>query len=231
MKILVLSAMTEEIDYLVESFKLEPIDQICSNDLYMLKSVANEVYILNSGIGKVASSITTATALSKYKIDKLISIGTSGALTDKTNIGDLVNGEKLVYHDADVTAFGYEIGQLPKQDRFFETTKDQFWNDLVSKLETQVDSKIHVGAIATGDQFINSEERKQFIVDNFEDVLACEMESTAIIHTAKEFGVDRYVLRSISDKANGSADVSFDKYLDIVCQNYKHLIDLLLDNE
>lgn len=231
MNILILSAMVEEIDYLVQAFNLTSIDKINDNDLYLVENNNKKIYILNSGIGKVNSSITTSMMLSKYKIDKLISIGTSGALTNKTQIGDFVNGERLAYHDADATAFGYEIGQIPQMDKYFMTTNDKFWNDVMSKFKQVEDVNLHTGDIVTGDQFINNAERKQFINTHFENGLCVEMESTAIVHTAIRFNTEVYALRSISDNADSEADVSFDQYLSKVCVQYKQFVDILLNNE
>ncbi len=229
MNILVLSAMVEEIDYLVKSYQLEPIDKINNNDLYVVKKGDINVYILNSSIGKVNSTITTSMALNTLKIDKLISIGTSGALTNKTKVGDFVYGKRLAYHDVDVTAFGYEIGQLPQMEKYFYTTDDEYIQKLMSKFENLTDVNVHSGDIITGDQFINNSEKKQFINNHFENGLCAEMESTAIIHTAKAYGIDVYALRSISDNADSEADVSFDEYLSKVCEQYKMFVDLILD--
>lgn len=231
MNILILSAMVEEIDYLVQAFNLSSIDKINDNDLYLVEKDDKKIYILNSGIGKVNSSITTSMMLSKYKIDKLISIGTSGALTNQTKIGEFVNGKRLAYHDADATAFGYEIGQIPQMEKYFLTTNDDFWTKAMDMFKQVEDVNVHTGDIVTGDQFINNTERKQFINTHFENALCVEMESTAIVHTAIRYGVSVYALRSISDNADSEADISFDQYLSKVCTQYKLFVDILLNNE
>lgn len=231
MNILILSAMTEEIDYLVSSYNLSPVDTINQMDLYCIESKPSNIYILNSGIGKVTSSITTAMMLGKYKIDKLISIGTSGALTNETAIGDFIVGKRLAYHDVDVTVFGYEVGQLPNHDKYFTTTADDYWHTIIEKFANQDQVRVHFGDIVTGDQFVSSSEKKQYISKNFEQALCAEMESTAIVQTSLSFGIDTYVLRSISDNADGVADVSFDKYLFEVCKLYKKFVDIVLENE
>ncbi len=227
MKILILSAMEEEIEYLVNYFKPEKKESINGNQLYLLKMQSNQIYILNSGIGKVNSCITTSMVLNNYNIDKLISIGTSGALTNKTEIGDFVIADRLAYHDVDVTAFGYEYGQLPKRDKYFIPTNDQWWKQVVERFEKTSTNPIHFGDVITGDSFVHDHTHKQKLTTHFKKALACEMESTAIIHTALQYKVDCYVLRSISDKANGLADVTFDQYLLKVCENYRHLIEAL----
>lgn len=228
MNILILSAMEEEIDYLVKSYDLHPIDTINNNSLYCLQNNDHSIYFLNSSIGKVNSAITTSMVLNKYDMDKLISIGTSGALTPKTNIGDFVNGQHLAYHDVDVTAFGYKIGQLPQMSKYFSTTKDEFWSKLMTQFAAIDGINLHSGDIISGDMFVNNNKRKQFINTNFENGLCVEMESTAIVHTALAYGIDCYTLRSISDNADGHADVSFDQYLSTVCEQYKKFVDLLL---
>lgn len=231
MNILIVSAMEEEINFLVESFNLKKIDTINQNSLYVIEGKSRNIFILNSGIGKVNSSITTSQMLSKYQIDKLISIGTSGALTNATKIGDFVVGERLAYHDVDVTAFGYEYGQLPKCDKYFETTKDSFWETIISEFSKIENVNTHKGDIITGDKFINDLTTKEFINKNFPQGLCVEMESTAIVHTAKSFGVDAYALRSISDNADQEADISFEQYLSEVCVLYKMFVDIILNNE
>lgn len=231
MNILILSAMTEEIDYLVKSFNLQSIDKVNGNELYELKQGNMTIYILNSSIGKVNSTITTSMVLNKYPIDKLVSIGTSGALTNSTNIGDFVLGKRLAYHDVDVTGFGYEIGQLPQMDKYFQTTNDQFINNVLTKFKENIDTKLHTGDIVTADKFVCNKEDKEFINKHFEKALCCEMESTAIIHTAISYGIDCYAIRSISDNADSEADVSFDEYLFKVCEQYKKLVDIILNYE
>lgn len=228
MKILIMSAMVEEIDYLVTGFSLNPIDKINGNDLYKIEGTENTIYILNCGIGKVNSSITTSMFITKYPVDKIISIGTSGSLTSQTSIGDFVVGERLAYHDVDVTAFGYETGQLPQMDKYFATSTDSFWTELIAKFQQQDGVTLHFGDIVTGDQFINSSSKKQFINDNFQQALCAEMESTAIVHTAISFNIDCYVLRSISDEAENEADMTFDQYLSNVCKLYKTFVELLV---
>lgn len=227
MDILIVGAMTEEISFLVYQFNLTSIDSINGYNLYSISKPTSNTYILNCGIGKVESAITMSMFLSKYDVDKIISIGTSGAINDQLQIGDLVNGNKLAYHDVDVSGFGYPLGQLPGKELYFTTTNDQWWNQLLEKLSAVIDCQLYHGTIVTGDQFINSEDAKKFITNTFDNVYSVEMESTAIVHAAQAFNKDIYVLRSVSDQADGQADISFDEYLKQVCIKYKHLVDLV----
>ncbi len=230
MNILILSAMEEEIEYLVSSFNLSSIDTINKQKLYTISNNDNTIYILNSGIGKVNATITTNSVLNSYQIDRIISIGTAGALSNASDIGQFVNGLKLAYHDVDVTAFGYNYGQVPHLDTYFDTTNDKYWHQILTTLK-QNQVVINDGTIVSGDQFINDSAVKMEIMKKFDQPLCVEMESTAIVHTAKTANIKCNVLRSISDKAEGEANVDFDTYLQQVCKKYKLLVDIVLAYE
>ena len=68
-----------------------------------------------------------------------------------------------------------------------------------------------VGRVATGDQFISSNEKKQWIIDNF-DAYCAEMEGGAMAQTAFLNKVPFVVIRAISDKADNSATVTYEEF-------------------
>ena len=81
------------------------------------------------------------------------------------------------------------------------------------------------GIIATGDQFISNRDRKAFISSTFNaDALEMEGGSVAVICDALE--VPFFILRAISDSADGSADIDFDKFLE---SSAKISADFILD--
>ncbi len=222
MKTLIIGAMVEEIDYLSKKFAFKKIDQINSNDLYKF----NNIYLLNSGIGKVNAAISLSMFLNKYSVDNIISIGTSGSLNNDIEIGEIVNGTKLAYHDVDVTHFGHPVGKLPHNDLYFKTSNSNFFKEVLDEYKNKV--KIHDGLIVTGDQFSDAK-KKDFIKKNFDNPLAIEMESTAMVHTANAYGVDINVLRVVSDKAGEEAPEEFSKFLNKVCLKYEDLINIIIE--
>ena len=68
--------------------------------------------------------------------------------------------------------------------------------------------EVFEGRIASGDQFIASQDVKDRIVANF-DAWAVEMEGAAIAHAAYLNNVPFLVIRAISDKADGSAQMDY----------------------
>lgn len=224
MKLLVMSAMEEELDHLLAAFEADHIDDINESKLYLKMINGHQVYFLNSQIGKVNAAITTSMFLNDYQVDLLMSIGTSGSISDQLEIGDFVIGTKLAYHDVNVTNFGYDYGQLPQMNKYFIPDYNQEISEIIKKT---LGSKAHEGLILTGDKFINSVEDKQALTTLFDNPLCVEMESTAIVHTAIRYKQPTIVLRTISDKANGEATANFNEFVKLVCYNYIEIINAI----
>ena len=68
--------------------------------------------------------------------------------------------------------------------------------------------QVFEGRIVSGDQFISSREVKDRIKSNF-DGYCTEMEGAAIAHGAYLNHVPCVIIRAISDKADGSAQVDY----------------------
>ncbi|MFU1883980.1 5'-methylthioadenosine/S-adenosylhomocysteine nucleosidase, partial [Enterococcus faecium] len=73
----------------------------------------HEVIVVRSGIGKVASAVTTTLLIHQYGVNMVINTGSAGGIGEGLKVGDLVIADKLAYFDVDVTGFGYAYGQLP----------------------------------------------------------------------------------------------------------------------
>ncbi|MEO1938679.1 MAG: 5'-methylthioadenosine/adenosylhomocysteine nucleosidase, partial [Sulfurimonas sp.] len=69
------------------------------------------------------------------------------------------------------------------------------------------------GIIATGDQFIASEERKEFIAKTF-GADALEMEGASVAVVCDALGVPFFILRSISDSADMDAGFNFEEFVE-----------------
>jgi len=79
------------------------------------------------------------------------------------------------------------------------------------------------GIIATGDQFVSSVERKEFIASTF-GADALEMEGASVAVVCDALNIPFFVLRAISDSADGSADIDFDTFLESSAKISAHFI-------
>jgi adenosylhomocysteine nucleosidase len=142
-------------------------------------------------------------------VDAIINTGIAGCLHEDVNIGDIVLSTDLVQHDMDATGFDYPVGQIPRMDTF-AFPADEELREIAYRICREVNPEIQVfkGRIATGDQFVSSQEVKERIVSQF-GAYAAEMEGGAIAQAAYLNKVPFLVIRAISDKADGSAPADY----------------------
>ncbi len=171
-----------------------------------------DIVIAECGIGKVAAAICAQTMILEYSPDCIINSGVGGSLSKALQICDVVIGETLVQHDMDTTAIGDALGLISGLN-IVDIPSDSKVNALLESSAVKcVEGKAVRGRIASGDQFIASEQKKNFIVENF-DAICCEMEGAAIAQTCYSAGVPFGVLRAISDCADGSSHMDYAEFL------------------
>ncbi|WP_395148271.1 5'-methylthioadenosine/adenosylhomocysteine nucleosidase [uncultured Helicobacter sp.] len=215
MKVAIIGAMLEEITPLIQSLEAlqYPItkQQLGGNTYYKVCVATDEIYIAYSKIGKVHATITATTMITHFGCEKIIFSGVAGGLAKDLKVGDLLIASKLCQHDVDISAFGHPLGFIPESKTFIEA--DSTLNDLAHKVAKLIGKELKVGVIASGDQFIASESKKQWIIDAF-GADCVEMEGASVAVVCDAFGVPFCIFRSISDSADGNADVSFDEFLE-----------------
>ena len=209
-KIAIMGAMPEEIEPLLK--KVENVKKIeyANNFYYEATYKGKELVIAYSKIGKVFSSLTASTLIEKFGCDKLLFSGVAGAINPELKIGDLIIADKLCQHDLDITIFGHDFGYVPEGAKFVET--DKTLREVAKEVAKKNDISLIEGTIATGDQFVASNERKIFISDNFQ-ADAIEMEGASVAVVCNALDVPFFVLRAISDTANDDAGVDFDEFM------------------
>lgn len=209
-KIAIMGAMPEEIEPLLE--KVENINKIeyANNTYYEATYKGKELVIAYSKIGKVFSSLTASTLLEKFACNKLLFSGVAGAVNPSLKIGDLIIADKLCQHDLDISIFGHDFGYVPEGAKFVET--DKTLRDIAKEVAKKNELSVIEGTIATGDQFVASNERKTFISKNF-SADALEMEGASVAVVCDALKVPFFVLRAISDTANDDAEMDFDAFM------------------
>lgn len=211
MKIGIIAAMEEELKLLVENLEDKSQETVLSNVYYSGRYGEHELVLVQSGVGKVMSVMSVAILVESFKVDAIINTGSAGAVATGLNVGDVVVADTLVYHDVDLTAFGYDYGQMSMQPLYFHSDKTfvSTFEAVLSKEE--MTSKI--GLIATGDSFIAGQEKIDVIKGHFPQVLAVEMEGAAIAQAAQATGKPFVVVRAMSDTAAHDANITFDEFI------------------
>ncbi|HGC7026482.1 TPA: 5'-methylthioadenosine/adenosylhomocysteine nucleosidase [Streptococcus agalactiae] len=211
MKIGIIAAMEEELKLLVENLEDKSQETVLSNVYYSGRYGEHELVLVQSGVGKVMSAMSVAILVESFKVDAIINTGSAGAVATGLNVGDVVVADTLVYHDVDLTALGYDYGQMSMQPLYFHSDKT-----FVSTFEAVLSKEemiSKVGLIATGDSFIAGQEKIDVIKGHFPQVLAVEMEGAAIAQAAQATGKPFVVVRAMSDTAAHDANITFDEFI------------------
>ena len=208
----IIGAMEVEVAILKEKMEDVRIIKKASMDFYEGILAGKKVVVVRSGIGKVNAGICAQILADVFSVDAIINTGIAGSLNKNINIGDIVLSTDVVQHDMDATGFGYRKGQIPQMPVFFFNADDNL-RRLAAEVCKEVNPDIQVfeGRIASGDQFVCDQDVKNRIVSEF-SAYATEMEGAAIGQAAYLNQIPFMVVRAISDKADGSAQMDYSEF-------------------
>ena len=206
-----MGAMPEEIAPILEKIGTYKTTEYAGNRYYEATYNGVDLVIAYSKIGKVFSTLTAATMIEHFGAQKLLFSGVAGAISDELKVGDLIVATKLSQHDLDITAFGHPFGYVPEGAVFVESDKTLI--ELSKNVAAEMGLHVKEGIIATGDQFVANEERKNWIGSTF-NADALEMEGASVAVVCDALHVPFFILRAISDAADMDASFSFDAFLE-----------------
>ncbi len=211
-KIGIIGAMEVEVAQLKE--KMQDVQVKKKANMEFCEGTLNgkSVVVVRSGIGKVNAGVCTQILADDYQVDAIINTGIAGSLKNEINIGDIVVSEEAMYHDVDVTIWGYRKGWIPQMETSCFKAHEGLMQLAVETCR-QVNPEIGVstGIVVSGDQFISSGEKKDEIKKEF-DASCTEMEGAAIAHAAWLNEIPFVIIRAISDKADNSAAMDYDEF-------------------
>ena len=169
------------------------------------------------------------------------------ATSEKLNIGDIVISSKCYQHDMDATPI-FKKHEIPLiGETFFSANEKlifqskQSCTQMVSNFSNIFDNdqlmddfsisspKLYLGVIASGDQFIDSDEKIGSLLKDVPETLAVEMEGASVAHVCHEHDIPFVIIRIISDRADSKAAIDFPRFVSTVANIYsKNIIDGIL---
>jgi adenosylhomocysteine nucleosidase len=207
----IIGAMDQEIEAILKMMDGVQIYYFNNQPFYQ-GLVNNKIIILvKSGIGKVASAMTTTQLLTNFSVEAIVNIGTCGGIESKVEPLDLVIGQELVYGDVDLVAFKYPYGQMAGQPATFKS--DQTLVGKIRDISKKVGLNPKLGNLMSSDAFITD---KKIINERIKlidlPIIGVDMESASIAQVATAFKKPFVVLRVVSDIIGMEKQVnSFDK--------------------
>jgi len=211
----------------------------------ILGKLANQSVVLcQVGFGKVNAGMAAALLIEKFSPSAIIFTGNAGALNPNYIQGDVVLATDLAE---------YDFGQLsngsfaPWQTRSpISRINNPLWFHpapwlLSAALESVPsvqliradtrpevrDPKICEGAIVTGDTFVSDASKVQELRTNF-NADGVEMEGAAVAQICSQYGIPLLVIRSITDRADGSSYTDYHNFVRIAAQNSSAFVIAIL---
>ncbi len=220
----IIGAMTVEVDEL-KKIMSDTLEHTVGDMTFVSgKLYGADAVVTVCGEGKVNAAMCTQAMIMEYAPDLIVNTGVGGGLADGLKIGDVVVASAVVEHDMDMSPLGYPIGFVGGVNRT-EMPCDKKTADLLERCTRELNIPCRRGIVASGDQFISSDEKKAFLVKTF-NASVCEMEGAAIGHVCIRNGVPFGVLRSVSDSGDDKASMSFPEFAELAAKNSIAIIKL-----
>jgi len=235
----------EETAQLVASLK-NPEERSLGGIRVILGKLANQSVVLcQVGFGKVNAGMAAALLIQEFSPSAIIFTGNAGALNPNYIQGDVVLATDLAE---------YDFGQLsngsfaPWQTRSpISRINNPLWfhpaSWLLSAARKSVpsvqfiradtrpdvrDPKICEGVVVTGDTFVSDASKGQELRTRF-DADGVEMEGAAVAQICSQYGTPLLVIRSITDRADGSSYMDYHSFVRIAAQNSSAFVIAILN--
>lgn len=220
----IIGAMDEEVDILVNLMEVNEVIEKASLKFYKGKLENKDVVVVRCGIGKVNSALCAQILISEFNVEAVVNTGVAGALNSKLDVFDIVISTDAIEYDFDTTVFGHKKGEIPRMETSTfiadERLIDFAYNSSINEVKNH---KVLKGRVVTGDRFISSKELKDELVKEF-DAYCGEMEGASIAHVCYLNKTPFVIIRAMSDKADGSADVVYDEFVKDAAHNSKDIV-------
>ncbi|QQE06623.1 5'-methylthioadenosine/adenosylhomocysteine nucleosidase [Cupriavidus sp. ISTL7] len=226
------------------------VHRIGMRDYYVGELYGQRCVVALARVGKVAAAATTVTLIREFGVDGIVFTGLAGGIGAGVQVGDLVVADRTVQHDMDarplfprhqVPLLGRD--EFPTDPALTAALRDAAQAFLAEDLATAVPAavrarfgvtagitagdtagvpapRLHLGMIASGDQFIGAPTTVAELRARLPGLLAVEMEGAAVGQVCHEYGVPHAVMRTVSDRADDSAHVDFPAFLAEVASHY-----------
>ena len=233
----ILSALKEEPQGLLELLQNPERVTRAGRDFWRGQLHGQPVVLALSRVGKVAAATTATTLIEHFGVGKMVFTGVAGGLASGVNVGDVVIASSFVQHDLNASPL-FPRYQVPLYGRtvfdcnvalnailYIASYSIPTWAKACFGGSSSARAvKIHQGLIASGDRFVCGAAESLALQTALQDAglkpLAVEMEGAAVAQVCFDYGVPFAAARVISDRADDTAHVDFQKFVNEVASRY-----------
>ncbi len=235
--IAIVSAMHAELAALLKAMPDEAPARLAGRDFWCGHLNGQAVVAVLSGIGKVAAATTAALLLERFGARAVLFTGVAGGLAPGVAVGDVVVATELLQHDMDASPL-FPRWEVPLYGRARFAADPALAGTLAAAAALALAEphatlgaeavaefalhrpQVHRGLIVSGDRFVATQAESEALRQALPEALAVEMEGAAVAQVCHDFGTPFAALRTISDRADDSAHVDFQRFIDRVASHY-----------
>lgn len=213
-KLGIIGAMESEVTLLVSLLQNKESKMIGKHTYYTGTIGGTPAVVARAGVGKVNAAACTAAMIHEFAPEFILNTGVAGALGVGVTVGDVIIADACVEYDLEYGSLGDARGEVFYPDGISEILLPAD-GELSAMLEDAAAAvsggtfAVKRGVVATGDKFVSDSDTKADILRAFPSALCCEMEGAAIAQVCRLHSVKFSVLRSMSDSADGEAEMDF----------------------
>ena len=226
----ILCALDREIELLLKETERPVVHrQLYGYDYVVGRLRGVDVVLCRCGVGKVNAAVCTQTMIMTWPVRLIVNSGVAGALREEMQVGDVCVATDLVQYDVDTSAVGDPVGFVSTVNQTYFRCAEWAVDGILRAAQSIDGVRAYTARIATGDQFIDDQARKDRIVRLF-DAFACEMEGCAIAQVCFISGVDCTVIRAISDTTSGKHEMEYREFMPLAAETSARVVLKFLEN-
>ena len=218
--------MVEELEQLLSDLTERETLQRGAYTLHTGTLQGRPVLVAQCGVGKV-NAAALAQIFVLEGVSHVIFTGVAGGVAPGLGVGDIVVSRDALQHDADVRALGYALGEVPGEPLSWpadEMLQEAALASAGALAEVVAgDVKVVSGRVLSGDQFIADADKVRFLFETFGGACA-EMEGAAVAQVCRGAGVPFVIVRSLSDSADGGAEIDFRTFTPLAARRAKAVV-------
>lgn len=236
-RIALVSAMHEELAAVLARMPDEQKTVVAGREFWVGHWHGQQVVAVLSRIGKVAAATTATVLIERFGVNRILFTGVAGGLAPQVNVGDVVVAREFIQHDMDASPlFARHEVPLTGMTRFpadptlshaLAVAAPLAMQDMLATLHPSqwlnldlAKAQFHQGLVVSGDRFVSQTMESQALRRELPDALAVEMECAAMAQVCHDYGVPLAAVRIISDRADDSAHVDFQRFIQSIASRY-----------
>ena len=218
----IIGALDEEVALLKDAMQITEEKVVYGSTFYHGILDGQQVVVVCCSVGKINAALCASVMAREMGADVIVNVGIAGGMDKRLKVLDVVLSSEAVHHDSDpVIAKFYPFALSYKADERLVKLAVSACESLEKK------PTYYVGKVATGDVFVEGGPVKERIERDFAP-LCVEMEGAAIAQACFMNEKPFLIIRTMSDNADDSASMSYDKFKPFAADQSANIIREML---